>query len=39
VKAIRAKGADVVISADDAARLSGKNVAFLAEGRVVFLAD
>jgi hypothetical protein len=39
VKALRANGPDVVISADDAARLSGKNVAFLSEGRVVFLAD
>jgi hypothetical protein len=39
VKALRASGPDVVISSADAARLAGKNVAFLAEGRVVFLAD
>ncbi|HET8542610.1 MAG TPA: hypothetical protein VFL83_22235 [Anaeromyxobacter sp.] len=39
VKAIRAQGADLVVSAADAASLSGKNLAFLAEGRVVILAD
>lgn len=39
VKAIRAEGPDVVISAADAASLSGKNLAFLAEGKVVILAD
>lgn len=39
VKALRARGPDVVISSKDAARLAGKNVAFLSEGRVVFLAD
>jgi hypothetical protein len=39
VKAIRADGADVVISSADAASLAGKNLGFLAEGRVVILAD
>jgi hypothetical protein len=39
VKAVRAEGADLVISAADAATLSGKNLAFLAEGKVVILGD
>ncbi len=39
VKAVRAQGSDVVISAADAASLSGKDLAFLAEGKVVILAD
>lgn len=39
VKAVRARGSDVVISSADAAALSGKDLAFLAEGRVVILAD
>jgi len=39
VKAIRADGSDLVISTADAASLSGKNLGFLAEGKVVILAD
>ncbi|HEY6098733.1 MAG TPA: hypothetical protein VIW03_04850 [Anaeromyxobacter sp.] len=39
VKAVRAQGSDLVISAADAASLSGKNLAFLAEGKVVILAE
>ncbi len=39
VKAVRTQGSDVVVSAADAASLAGKNLAFLAEGRVVILAD
>jgi hypothetical protein len=39
VKAIRAQGSDVVVSGADAASLSGKTLPFLAEGRVVILAD
>lgn len=39
VKAVRAEGSDLVISAADAASLSGKNLGFLAEGKVVILAD
>jgi hypothetical protein len=39
VKAVRARGSDLVISSADAASLSGKNLAFLAEGKVVILAD
>jgi hypothetical protein len=39
LKAVRAQGADLVISSADAASLSGKNLGFLAEGRVVILAD
>jgi hypothetical protein len=39
VKAVRADGSDVVISAADAATLAGKDHAFLADGRVVILAD
>jgi hypothetical protein len=38
VKAVRADGADLVVSDADAARLTG-DLGFLAEGRVVFLAD
>jgi hypothetical protein len=38
VKAVRADGADLVVSDVDAARLTG-DLGFLAEGRVVFLAD
>jgi hypothetical protein len=39
VKAVRAQGADLVISAADAAALSGQDLGFLAEGRVVILAN
>jgi hypothetical protein len=39
VKAVRVAGADVVISSADAASLSGKNLAFLADAHVVILAD
>jgi hypothetical protein len=39
VKAVRAQGSDVVISAADARSLQGKDLAFLAEGKVVILAD
>ena len=39
VRAIGADGADVVISTADAAALKGKNLGFLAEGRVVILTD
>lgn len=39
VKAVGARGSDVVISAADAASLSGRNLAFLAEGKVIILAD
>ncbi len=39
VKAVRAQGSDVVLSGADAASLSGKSLPFLAEGRVVILAD
>jgi hypothetical protein len=39
VKAVRAQGSDLVISSADAASLSGKNLAFLADGKVVILAD
>jgi hypothetical protein len=39
VKAVRAQGSDLVISSADAASLSGKSLAFLAEGKVVILAD
>jgi hypothetical protein len=38
VKAVRAEGSDLVVSSADAARLGG-NPAFLAEGKVVILAD
>ncbi len=39
VKALRAEGADLVISGADAAALGGKDLSFLAEGKVVILAD
>lgn len=39
VKAVRTDGADVVISKDDAATLSGKDLGFLADAKVVILAD
>lgn len=39
LKALRAQGADVVVSSADAASLAGKDLAFLAEGKVVILAD
>jgi hypothetical protein len=39
VKAVKAQGSDVVLSGADAASLSGKSLPFLAEGRVVILAD
>jgi len=39
VKAVRVQGSDLVVSAADAASLSGKSLGFLAEGRVVVLAD
>lgn len=39
VKAVRAEGSDVVISAADAARMGGPIPAFLAQGRVVILTD
>lgn len=39
VKAVRAEGADVVISSADAAALAGKDLTFLADARVVILAD
>ncbi len=39
VKAVRTEGADVVISSTDAAPLAGKDLAFLAEAKVVILAD
>ncbi len=39
VKAVRTEGADVVISNADAAALAGKDLGFLAEGKVVILAD
>lgn len=39
LKAIRAQGADLVVSSSDAASLAGKNLAFLSEGKVVILAD
>jgi hypothetical protein len=39
LRAVRAQGSDLVISSADAASLSGKNLAFLAEGKVVILAD
>lgn len=39
LKAVRAEGADVVISSADAASLAGKDLSFLAEARVVILAD
>jgi hypothetical protein len=39
VKAVRVEGADVVVSAADAQALSAANLSFLAEARVVILAD
>jgi hypothetical protein len=39
VRAVGADGTDVVISAADAAALKGKNLGFLAEGRVLILTD
>jgi hypothetical protein len=39
VKAVRTDGADVVISSADAAGLAGKDLGFLADARVVILAD
>lgn len=39
VKAVRADGADLVISSADAADLAGKDLSFLADARVVILAD
>ena len=39
LKALRARGSDLVISSADAASLAGKNLAFLADGKVVILAD
>jgi hypothetical protein len=39
VKAVRTEGADVVISSADAAGLAGKDLTFLAEAKVVILAD
>jgi hypothetical protein len=39
VKAVRAEGSDVVVSTADARSLTGRNLAFLAEGKVVILAD
>ncbi len=39
LKAVRAEGSDVVISAADAALLGGPVPAFLAQGKVVILAD
>jgi hypothetical protein len=39
VKAVRAEGADVVISSADAAGLAGKDLGFLADAKVVILSD
>jgi hypothetical protein len=39
VKAVRTEGADVVISSADAAGLAGKDLGFLADAKVVILAD
>jgi hypothetical protein len=39
VKAVRTEGADVVISAADAAGLAGKDLGFLADAKVVILAN
>jgi hypothetical protein len=39
VKAVRTEGADVVISGADAAGLAGKDLGFLADAKVVILAD
>jgi hypothetical protein len=39
VKAVRAEGANLVISSADADGLAGKDLAFLADAKVVILAD
>ena len=39
VKAVRTEGADVVISSADAGGLAGKDLGFLADAKVVILAD
>jgi hypothetical protein len=39
VKAVRAQGTDLVISGADAASLAGKDLSFLADAKVVILAD
>jgi hypothetical protein len=39
VKAVRTEGSDLVISSADAATLAGKDLTFLAEAKVVILAD
>jgi hypothetical protein len=39
VKAVRAEGADLVISSADAAGLAGKDLSFLADAKVVILAN
>jgi hypothetical protein len=39
VRAVRVEGSDLVVSAADAAALSGQSLAFLAQGKVVILAD
>jgi hypothetical protein len=39
VKAVRTEGADLVISSADAAGLAGKDLTFLADAKVVILAD
>ena len=39
VKAVRAAGADLVISNSDAAALAASDAGFLADARVVVLAD
>ncbi len=39
VKAVRAQGADLVISSADAASLAGRDLSFLAQAKVVILAD
>jgi hypothetical protein len=39
VKAVRTEGADVVISSADASGLAGKDLTFLADAKVVILAD
>jgi hypothetical protein len=39
VKAVRTEGTDVVISSADAAGLAGRDLGFLAEAKVVILAD
>ncbi|HET7826552.1 MAG TPA: hypothetical protein VFK90_14550, partial [Anaeromyxobacter sp.] len=39
VKAVRAQGSDLVVSGADAAVLAGEDLRFLADGKVVILAD